>query len=210
MDLSECNINLSEESVRNMKKEKFKSLVKEQIRNLSKEYLIFLRSKHSKSDKLMLEKRMKEYLISDKISTEEKKVLFSLKTRAVNVKTNYSSNLQNMQCRLCKKIGEDESEIHIMNCKMILSDSNLKSELLTISYEDIHGTINQQIVAAKVWKKVLRVWNIKLEAVKLSPSGPQVHLPNGLSASDPCTAVQTVDYPSPDVDSNCIDFDFGL
>ena len=91
----------------------------------------------------------------------------------------------------------------------IISDNYLKNEIATISYEDIFGTLDRQILAAKVWKKILRVWNIKIDAAKQSPSEPQVHLPHGLSASFPCTAAQTVDPPSPD-DSNCIDYDFGL
>ena len=33
-DLSDCNLTLSEESVKNMKKETFKNLVKSKIRNL--------------------------------------------------------------------------------------------------------------------------------------------------------------------------------
>jgi hypothetical protein len=77
-----------------------------------------------------------------------------------------------------------------------------------ISDEDIFGTHNKEIVAAKVWKKVLRPWNLKLDSAKLSPSGPQVHLPHGLNASLSCTAAQTVDFPSP-YDSNCIVYDFG-
>ena len=208
-DLSDCDITLSEGAVRSMKKETFKNLVKSKIRNLSNTYLVSLRSKHSKSEKLMLDKSIKKYLISEKMTTDKKKVLFSLKTRAVNVKTNYSSNLTNYQCRLCHKLEEKESEIHVMKCEKILSDNQLKNELATISYEDIFGTVDKQISAAKVWKKVLRVWNIKIDAVKQSPSGPQVHLPDGLSASFPCTAPQTVDPPSPDV-SNCIDYDFGV
>ena len=87
-DLLDCNITLSEESVKNMKKERFKSLVVSKIKNLSKEYLISLRSRHSKSQKLMHLDTAKKYLLSDEISTDEKKLLFALKTRAVNVKTN--------------------------------------------------------------------------------------------------------------------------
>ena len=141
-------------------------------------------------------------------TTDEKKLLFALKTRAVNVKTNYSSNLTNMQCRLCRKNGEEESELHVMHCENIISDINLKNDLETIAYEDIFGSLDKQILAAKVWKKVIRAWNLKLDSAKRSPSGPQVHLPQGLSASYPGTAAQTVDSPSPD-DSNCFGYDFG-
>ena len=36
---------------------------------------------------------MKDYLISDKINLEEKKLLFAMKTRAINVKTNFHNKL---------------------------------------------------------------------------------------------------------------------
>ena len=161
-DLSECGIALSEDEVKNMKKDQFKNLVKQKIRNLSKDYLISLRTKHSKSDKLTLENGMKKYLTSEKISLDEKKLLFAMQTRAVNVKTNNSGSYtkSNMHCRLCKTSGEDESEIHLMTCSQIISENNLKSELENISYLDVFGTLDKQIAALKVWKKLFRVWNI--------------------------------------------------
>ena len=160
---------------------------------------------------MTLESDIKQYLTSEKISLDEKKLLFALQTRAVNVKTNYSGSYtkSTMQCRLCRKNGEDESEIHIMKCSQIISENNLKTELENIAYLDIFGTLEKQISAVKVWKKVFRVWNLKLESSKLFPSGHQVHQPQGQSASLPCTSSQSVDPPSPDVDSNCIVYDFG-
>ena len=95
----------------------------------------------------------KKYLLSDEISTDEKKLLFALKTRAVNVKTNYSSNLTNMQCRFCRKNGEEESELHVMHCENIISDINLKNDLETISYEDIFGSMDKQILVANFGRK---------------------------------------------------------
>ena len=214
-DLVACDITLSEEEIKSMKKERFKNLVKQKIRNLSKQYLISLRSKHSKSEKLLHENVIKEYLTCQEISTEEKKLLFALKTKTVNVKTNYSSGYKdNMQCRLCGKPGEDESEIHILTCQHIVNENGLRGQLDNLVYSDIFGSLKKQIEAVKIWKKVLKVWNIKLEALKSSPRGHQVHLPPGLSASYACTSTQTVDPPSFNDsnsldDSNCIVYDFG-
>ena len=129
--------------------------------------------------------------------------VFTYLAVSVNVKTNYSNGYSNMQCRLCNAQGEDECEIHLMKCVQIVSESNLKNDLENISYSDIFGTLDKQIAAAKVWKKVFKVWNRKLETVKLSPRGHQEHLPQGLSASYPGTAAQTVDSPCPD-DNDCI------
>ena len=73
-----------------MKIAESQNLVKKEIRNLSKEYLITLRNKHSKSENLLHENSIKDYLTSNQISTDEKKLLFALKTKIVIVKTNYS------------------------------------------------------------------------------------------------------------------------
>ena len=121
-DLSACYISLSEETIKNMKKAEFQNLVKKKIRNLSKEYLITLRNKHSKSENLLHENSIKDYLTSNQMSTDEKKLLFALKTKTVNVKTNYSNGYSNMQCRLCNAQGEDECEIHLMKCVQIVSE----------------------------------------------------------------------------------------
>ena len=101
-DLKESRITLSEVEIKNMKKETFKTLVKMHIKNIVKEYLINLRSKHSKSENLLVTDCMKDYLKSDKITIEEKKLLFAMKTRTLNVKTNFRNNFANLLCRLCK------------------------------------------------------------------------------------------------------------
>ena len=88
-DLNDCRITLSEEEIKCMKKEKFKSIVKKQVKTLAQEYLLGLRSKHSKSENLLHTNSMKEYLKTDKITVSEKKLLFAMKTRATNVKTNF-------------------------------------------------------------------------------------------------------------------------
>ena len=81
-----------------------------------------------------------------------------------------------------------------------------------ISYMDIHGSIEKQKNAIKTWKKVFKVWTIKLEGSKLSPSGHQVHVSVGHSASYTlnASADQTVDTGSPDDDSgSSYVYDFG-
>ena len=152
---------------------------------------------------------MKEYLKSPHLNTDEKRLLFALKTRGVNVKTNFKNMFSktNMSCRLCKS-NEEESEIHILKCSEIVKDKSLKDEISKISYSDIFGTIDEQIKAVKVLKKVLKVWNLKLEKLKKSPSGHQVHQLQGQSALYPCNTAQTADQSSSD-DSNSDVYDFG-
>ena len=155
----------------------------------------------------MLENKVKDYLTSDKMGL----LLFAMQTREVNVKTNYGGSYSesNMQCRLCKKICEKETEIHLMTCSEIISENNLKNQLENIAYLDIFGDLKKQVVAIKVRKKVFRVWNLKLESSNRFPSGHQAHQPQGQSASSTYTSSQSVDSPSPDDSSNCLAYDFG-
>ena len=81
------------------------------------QYLVNLRSKHSKSEHLLIETGLKEYLRSNEITLDEKKLLFAMKTRTVNVKTNFRNSYSNLTCRLCANPGEEESELHLMRCE---------------------------------------------------------------------------------------------
>ena len=78
-----------------MKKDAFKSIVKKQIRSLTMHYLVTLRSKHSKSEHLLIENGLKDYLKNSEITLEEKKLLFTMKTRTVNVKTSFRNSYSN-------------------------------------------------------------------------------------------------------------------
>ena len=88
--------------------------------------MVKLRGKHSKSENLMHRDSLKDYLKTENISVSEKKLLFALKTRQINVKTNLRTMFSYLHCRLCKEVGTEESELHIMKCEKILSDTNLK------------------------------------------------------------------------------------
>ena len=59
-----------------------------------------------------------------------------MKTRQVNVKTNYRNKFSNLLCRLCEKPGEVESEIHLMSCEKILMESDIKEKLLFLRFLD--------------------------------------------------------------------------
>ena len=96
---------------------------------------------------------MKDNLKSDKITLEERKLLFAMKTQAVNVKTNFQNNFSNTNmlcCRPCHKPGEKESVLHLMKYeKIIACDNNIGNLLNNISYMDIFGTIEKQVAVRK-------------------------------------------------------------
>ena len=87
------------------------------------------------------------YLTSDKLSTKDKKLLFSLRTRSIDVKTNYRNKYQfDMHCRLCKSANEEESEIHLLRCEKITENIAHDINLSTAKYENIFSeNIKEQI-----------------------------------------------------------------
>ena len=87
---------------------------------------------------------------------------------------------------------------------------HVNSIFRNIAFIDIFGTLEKQIFAIKVWKKVVKVWNMKLERAKPSLGGHQAHLPL-LGQSDSCASVTSlsVDAVFSEEASDSIVYDFG-
>ena len=91
---------------------------------------------------------MKEYLKTDKLNTEEKILLFQLRTYTFDCKANYPYKFgDNLSCQLCNQKDEQQ---HLLKCLPTTSGINLSD----IKYENLFGTAEEQINIAKVFKKV--------------------------------------------------------
>ena len=147
-----------------MKKHKFKKYLKHKLYQKAEEFLFKSKAKHSKSLNLN-SFNLQEYLYSDELTTREKKLLFSLRTRSTHVKTNYRNMYKiNMQCTLCENDSEEESEKHLLKCTKILDNVEDPTEILNASYEQIFSeSIGEQIKITKVFSKILKVRNMLLK-----------------------------------------------
>ena len=204
-DLKMCDISLTEEEIINMKKSKFRRLVRCKIREASQRYLVKL--KKSKSINIWPSKNMKMYLKTNLLNTEEKQLLFMMRCRMNQVKSNFKNPFKNnLNCLLCES-GIPETESHLLQCPGILDD--IGNNILKIQHSDIYGVLDQQIKAIQVFKKIFRIRKWKFENRTLV-FGPQVH---HLSASDPCDDFLPVDSPILDTGSadnvSSLVFDFG-
>ena len=113
-DLKMCNIILSEQEISAMKKQKFKNLVNRNIREASRKHLIELKNKHSKSSGLSDDYRMQEYLTSSELNTDEKQLLFHLRIRTYDCKSNFKSQYgSDLTCNICQ---EEDSQQHLLHC----------------------------------------------------------------------------------------------
>ena len=106
---------------------------------------------------------MQVYLRNESLKIEDKKLLFRLRNRLVDVKTNFCNKyICDMQCSLCKVA--EASQIHLMECNVILNDSHVEEAVKDISYKDIFSTnqaTQRQVVST--WLKILKVRNTKLK-----------------------------------------------
>ena len=152
------NIDLSEGSIKSLKKDAFKRLIKKKLFEKSSEFLLNLKNKENRSkSKNLMSFNLQSYLQTDRLTTRQKKLLFSLRTRSVDVKTNYRNMYQfNMQCRLCEKY--EDSERHYLECEKILNNIEFNSDLTNIKYEDIFSTdIQEQINVTKIFDQIFKL-----------------------------------------------------
>ena len=129
---------------------------------LAAQYLTSLKLQHSKSEYLTHSEHMQSYLQNESLKIQDKKLLFKLRNRLIDVKLNFKKKYkEDMTCRLCFE-GE-ESQSHLLECSVILSDVNIKNELEGFAYTDTFST-NQdtQTHMILIWQKIMRMRASKL------------------------------------------------
>ena len=124
---------------------------------------------------------MKAYLTTNELSTVEK--LFFMRCRMNETKNNFKIKYKNkINCSLCSG-NYEETEIHLLQCEGITCEQELKNEILNVKYSDIFSSLEKQIKTVKLWTKIYKIREWKLETRKLSPVDPRS---TSLSASPAC------------------------
>ena len=140
-----------------MKKYKFRKIVYSQLRQVARDYLMSLKVKHSKLFLLSNDYKLEKYLSSEKLSTAEKQTLFKLKTRMVEVKSNFKTKHdEQVTCSFCP---EEDTQPHLLSCKEV----TVGIDTSNVEYDDIFKDINKQEAIAKVYNKILNQRNLKLK-----------------------------------------------
>ena len=167
-DMKAVNINLSESEIRSMKKSKFKRIVNINIRESARKYLIKLKNKHSKSDGLSEDYKMQKYLISSELSTEEKQLLFHLRTRTFECRAIYSNQYgEDLACSICGGVDDQQ---HLLLCSRTTTGVDIGG----VQYCDIFGPLEKQVKVVKILRKVIQ--NRTIIKKNSSNLGSQVHL----------------------------------
>ena len=156
-DIEEINLQLTLEEIKGLPQESFRSKLKRAIDTAAFKWLMEEKKSKSKLKKLNFENlKMQNYLGSNELETLEKKLLFQIRTRMLNVKANFKNNHSDLSCPLLCGHKEDNQQ-HILECPILLQNIN---DITTdkIEYDDISSSdISKQIRALRIisnlWKK---------------------------------------------------------
>ena len=127
------------------------------------EYLDDKKIVHSKGKNIEYDQLEKQPYITDaSFSSEEKQILFKLRTRMVEVKENFKSRHSDTICSLC--FDHVESQKYLLDCPVLINNcSDLYNDSF-VKYEDLFSSeIEKQLKATKLFDAVLETRNKLLE-----------------------------------------------
>ena len=90
--------------------------------------------------------KFQTYLGSEKLTVEEKKLLFQLRTRSIPTKANYKNKYRfDLNCSLCKDKKFEENDAHLLSCSFVEGAFSAKTDLQKVKYDDIFEDLYKQI-----------------------------------------------------------------
>ena len=161
----------SDETIAEMSQERYRNLVKKKVHSHAVAYLHALASPHSKSENLKNKDFKRQQYFSDRrYSKDDVQLLFRLRTKMLDCKTNFRNQYNNvLTCRICKEDDSIEDEDHILNCSV------LNDEEYGVQFSEVYGSADEQYRAVQVFKKVLRRRQVYLDiAEKTAKTLPSV------------------------------------
>lgn len=173
-DFSFLGINMNEENIRKTPKEQYKKDIMKQIRSSAFTYFMNLKETHTKLDSIHYNKlELQGYLRSKALTNKEKKLLYLLRSRCFDAKSNFKKLYKNNPyCRFGCLFHEDQ--IHIFkNCQKIKS---VFKNNIDIEYNGIFGDVTSQIKTIKFFSGI--------EKTRLHLKDHL--LPGGGFSQDPC------------------------
>ena len=156
-DIKEINLQLTFDEIKILSQESFRLKVRRAIDTAAFKWLMDEKESKSKLKDLKFEKlKMQNYLGNKELETIEKKFLFQIRTRMLDVKSNFKNKHSDLSCPLLCGHREDNQQ-HILECPILLQ--NIKDVTTDkINYHDIFSSdISKQIrtlrIMRKLWKK---------------------------------------------------------
>ena len=130
-DLEDLNIKDKFEDIQSKSQFAMKKMVKIKIQEYALDQLNMQKFSHSKMDGLVhIELKMQEYLLSEEITTDQKRNLFSFRTRMAEFSENYPSGNDVLPCKMCDL--HRDCQAHSVSCHETMKHVRVKGK-----YEEI-------------------------------------------------------------------------
>ena len=150
----------TDEEISRMKKDTFKSYVDKKIDLAAFEYLQKLAKKHSKSEFSWTQSKLEKqgYLSDPRFSKQDVQLLFALRTRMIDVRSNFRNlHSNNLDCQTCNQTCiEDEN--HLLNCESLKNEESVEN-----NFSQVYGSVDEQLNVVKNFKQILRKRETLLE-----------------------------------------------
>ena len=143
-NLKELDISLSLDEMKKKSEYSFKRLVKIKAEEFTLNYLLGLKEKHTKMEKLdYIELKLQKYLKDDKIPVEEAKNLYRYRTRSAKYKENMKTSYQATPCPFCSV--QPDTQLHSVQCTVVKSKVKIEGNYDDIFQEDIPRDISRTL-----------------------------------------------------------------
>ena len=156
-DKAELGINLSDSEIQGVSKNVFHNHVKKKAHINMVKKLNELKKKHSKAKYLSCSKlKPAEYIEDSDFNTQEKQLLFKLRSKTLDVKENFKGLNSNPWCISCGLFPETQS--HLLQCPQLVIDLSyldVKASKLNENY--IYGNLKQQKMIVKIYSDILEI-----------------------------------------------------
>ena len=154
-DKIELVITVSDEEIQGVSKEMFKTFVKKKVSAKYIQHLNDLKIKHSKSKYLECSiLKMAEYLKDPRLDNRKKQLLFKLRSKTLDVKSNFGSSNEDQWCISCGLSKETQG--HLLQCPLLVRNLRyLIDRKQELEETHIYGDIEEQIQIVNIYSNIL-------------------------------------------------------
>ena len=97
-----------------------------------------------------------------------KRLIFSLRTATINVRSNFRGAYSSTDCNLCLQ-NVPQTSSHLLDCVAILRESETIRNNDRVQLEHVFGDIGQQREAAQIFREALSI-KTRIENERASPA----------------------------------------
>ena len=114
------------EAIKKMSQQTFRNKVKVAVTKAAYLYLSNEKQRRNKVTNVKHEElKMQKYLCPNGLDIQQVKLLFLLRARMVDVRVNFNNKYQDTLCPVCKEIDKPDTEQHVLQCSVLLQNTNL-------------------------------------------------------------------------------------